>query len=372
MKPGPTLIDTLYRTSFRNERVPGWTDNSMWRDALRRAKRFVLDDEMSTFLGELGTQAFVNRTTANPMEIEVSRQARMMAVRNRKVEGLRMGARLPSEITWIEYNLRLCQTRTNELLGRHVDPMEMPEREGWLMMRHPKLETAFRAHVVSHDPTVDHGDHFDTWTFPIAMAWTADMDTVLPWRSMPFAEQSKRPSEVSTGLMGYHSDRCGFVFSELIETPKQPKLVANLLAEWSGVQRRMWALLSTINDLPVELREVRAAKGFVAKGAYRRFLDHRTVTLTVPVTKYTKVIRSVLAIAHRRGGPVREHWRQDWRRPLSALCEHEWGADETHMFCNHCRGRKIWVHEHTRGDTTRGFTTHDYSVTHGDDKRSKR
>jgi hypothetical protein len=372
MKPGPTLIDTLYRTSFRNERVPGWTDNSMWRDALRRAKRFVLDDEMSTFLGELGTQAFVNRTTANPMEIEVSRQARMMAVRNRKVEALRMGARLPSEITWIEYNLRNCQMRSNELLGRKAIASEMPKYEGWLLMRHPKLETAFSAAVVSHDPDTDHGDGFDIWTFPVGLAWTADMDTVLPWRSIPFAEQSNRASEVSTGLTGYHSDRCGFVFNPLIETPNQPKVVANLLAEWSGVQRRMWALLSTINDLPVELREVRAAKGFVAKGAYRRFLDHRTVTLTVPVKQYTKVIRSVLAIAHRRGGPVREHWRKDWRRPLSALCEHEWGADEKHMHCNLCKGRKIWVHEHTRGDTTRGFVSHDFRVTHDDDKGSKR
>ena len=111
------------------------------------------------------------------------------------------------------------------------------------------------------------------------------MDTVLPWRSIPFAEQSNRPSEVSTGLTGYHSDRCGFVFNPLVETPNQPKVVANLLAEWSGSSAGCGRLLATINDLPVELREVRAAKGFVAKGAYRRFLDHRTVTLTVPVKR---------------------------------------------------------------------------------------
>jgi hypothetical protein len=360
MKPGPTLADTLYRYSLSKRTVAGWTDNAKWHDALRRAKRFVLDDEMSTFLGELGTRAFVRDKVPG------------IVSRNKIIDRLRIGARLPSEVTWIEYNLRLCQTRSQELLGNPCEPMEMPEREGWLLIRHPKLETAFRAHVVSHDPNVDHGDGFNTWTFPVAMAWTADEDTVLPWRSILFAEESMRPSELSTGLVGYKTDRAGYVYSDLIQTPNQPKLVANLLREWSGVQRRMWALLSTINDLPVELREVRPAKGFVARGAYRRFLDHRTVTLTVPVTKYTKVIRSALAIAHRRGGPVREHWRQDWRRPLSALCEHEWGADETHMFCNHCKGRKIWVHEHTRGDTTRGFTTHDFTVTHGDDKRSKR
>ena len=360
MKPGPTLADTLYRYSMSKHRVAGWRDNALWTDALRRAKRFVLDDEMSTFLGELATSAFVRS------------KGLTIASRNKVADRLRLGARLPSEVTWIEYNLRKCQARSNELLGRNVALDEMPEREGWLLIRHPKLETAFRAHVISHDANVDHGDGFDTWTFPIAMAWTADDDTIMPWRAMPFQNGGMRPSEVSTGLAGYVTDKAGFVFSELIETPNAPELVSNLLAEWSGVQRRMWALLATINDLPVEMRDVRASKGFVARGAYRRFLDHRTITLTVPVQKYTKVIRSALALAHRRGGPVREHWRQDWRRPLSALCDHEWGADEGHMFCNLCKGRKIWVHEHTRGDTTRGFVTHDFNVTHDDEKRSKR
>jgi hypothetical protein len=357
-KAGPTLADTLYRLSFRNQPNWGWTTNSMWRDALRRAKKFVLDDEMSTFLGELGTQAFLRPN--------MSQKARF-----KTIEHLRMGARLPSEITWIEYNLRACQVRSNELMGTPiVDPLQMPEREGWLLVRHPGVETAFLAHVVSHDGQVDHGDGFDTWTFPVAMAWTADMDSVIPWRSIPFdTEKGAMPSEVSTGLMGYKTDRAGFVFSPMLVTPNAPKVVSNLMQEWSGVQRRMWALLSTINDIPVTATTVRQSKGFVAKGSYRKFMDHTTLTLTVPQKQYTKVIRKALAIAHRRGGSVREHWRLDWRRPLSVLCEHEWGADEKHMFCNLCKGRKIWVHEHTRGDVTRGYVTHDFTVTHDTDNK---
>jgi hypothetical protein len=140
--------------------------------------------------------------------------------------------------------------------------------------------------------------------------------------------------------------------------------MAELLQEWSGVQRRMWALLATINDLPVVVAEVKQSRGFLAKGQYRKFLDHRTITLTVPEKLYKKTIRDALANAHRRGGPVREHWRRDWRKPLSPLCDHEWGADEKHMFCTHCNGRKIWINEHVRGDTSRGFVTHDFTVTH--------
>ena len=318
----------------------------------KRAKKFVLDDDMSTFLGELSTQAF-------------TRPHMTQKSRNKVIEHLRLGARLPSEITWIEYNLRLCQTRGQALLGNPVgDPLQMPETEGWLLMRHPKLDTAFLAHIVSHDAHVDFVDGFKTWTFPVANGWTADMDTVLPWRSLPFSKESSAPSEVATGLLGYKTDRCGYVFSPMLITPQNSKTVSNMVQEWGGVQRRMWALLSTINDLPVAMTNVRQAKGFVAKGSYRKFLDYNTITLTVPEKQYTKVIRKALAIAHRRGGSVREHWRQDWRRPLSVLCDHEWGADENHMFCTLCKGRKIWVHEHVRGDTTRGFVQHDYRITH--------
>lgn len=350
-QPPPTLIDHLYRASFSKQTIPGWSDNLKWRAALRGAKRFVLDDAMSTFLGELGTEAFVRPKLTQPMKVKI-------------VDRLRMGARLPAAVTWIEYDLRLCQTRSNELLQRPFDPLQTPEREGWLLMRHPDLECAFQAIVVSHDPSVDHGDGFNIWTFPVALGWTADDDTVLPWRLIPFQDAGNRPSEVLTGITDYKTDRTSYVFSDMLRTPDRPKSIANLMVEWAGVQRRMWALLATINDLPVEMREVRPARGFFAAHAYRKFLDHRTVTLTVPVTLYTKVIRNALTAAHRRGGPVREHWRQDFRRPLAALCEHDWGADETHMFCTLCRGRKIWVHEHVRGDTSRGFVTHDFVVTH--------
>jgi len=366
-KAAPTLIDTLYRASFSNERNSGWTENAKWRDALRRAKKFVLDDEMSTFLGELGTQAFVG---TRPLGDVIANEAgkRNVAVRNRMIEHLRMGARLPGEVTWIEYNLRNCQARSNELLGRKVDLNEMPAREGWLLMRHPTLPTAFRAHIVSHDPDIDHGDGFDTWTFPVALAWTADMETILPWHRIPFGEDSNRPSEISTGLLGYVSDRCGYVFSDMLVTPNQPKAMSDLLGEWSGVQRRMWALLATINDLPVEVTEVRASKGFLGKGQYRKFLDHKTLTLTVPQKLYRKTIRDALSLVHRRGGPVREHWRKDWRHPFSPLCDHELDADEKHQFCTICKGRKIWVNEHVRGDTSRGFVTHDFIVTHEKDE----
>jgi len=346
------LIDLLYKTSFSTKHSHFMANPDAWRAAIKAARRFVLDDAMSGFLGELGTRAFVRDNLSK-------------AARIRAIEHLRMGARLPAETVWIEYNLRECQQRNNVLIGRaNYDPTATPQTEGWLIQRHPQLPTAFIAHIVTHDRKVDHGDGHDTWVFPVALAWTADMDTVLPWRPVMSPGPTNGPSEVATGITGYVTERMAYVYSPLIKTPLPSLKMLNLLKEWAGVQRRMWALLATINDLPVLVKDVRASKGFVAKGAYRKFLDHKTVTLTVPTTLYRKTIRDALAIAHRRGGVVREHWRKDWRRPLSPLCDHVWSADAKHMFCTLCEGRKIWITEHVRGDTSVGFVTRDYNVTH--------
>jgi hypothetical protein len=150
----------------------------------------------------------------------------------------------------------------------------------------------------------------------------------------------------------------------MVRTPDRPELVATIIKEWVGVARRMWAFLATINDLPVLLTDKVQAKGFVARGQYRRFLSHKTITINVPQKLYRKTIRTALALAHRRAHSVRGHWRIDWRHPLSKLCDHEWSADSKHMDCLLCKGRKSWIHEHERGDASRGFVTHDYLVKH--------
>jgi hypothetical protein len=350
MSKPPTLIDMLYQSSFRKQPLLSMVHVEAWRSLLKTARRFVIDDPMSSFMGELATRAFVRPNMS-------------VQARNKTIEHLRMSARLPASVTWIEYNLRICQQHSLALMNRKPALEDVPTREGWLLQRHPHIETAFIAHIALHDDKVD-GDGYDTWAFPVALAWTVDMDTVLPWRRVPFDEHINTASEVATGITGYRSDRMSFVFSPLVHTPKFDGAMTNLLAEWAGVQRRMWALLATINDLPVIMKDVRQAKGFVARGAYRKFLDHKTVTLTVPMTLYRKTARNALALAHRRGGPVREHWRRDWRRPLSAFCDHQFDADEKHMFCKICDGRRIWVIEHVRGSTAVGFVTHDFVVTH--------
>jgi hypothetical protein len=55
------------------------------------------------------------------------------------------------------------------------------------------------------------------------------------------------------------------------------------ISSYAGTLRHAWAFLATLNDLPAGFHEVRATKGAMMGRNYRRFLDHRTITLKVPV-----------------------------------------------------------------------------------------
>ena len=114
--------------------------------------------------------------------------------------------------------------------------------------------------------------------------------------------------------------------------------------------------------LPVTFERVEPSKGYMARGGgYKKFLQHTVLHLTVPETRWRKLVGKTAAILRRRAHQVRGHWRKDWRSPLASLCEHDF---DDHMKCRRCSGHKIWIAEHQRGDASVGFVTHDYEVHH--------
>jgi hypothetical protein len=156
------------------------------------------------------------------------------------------------------------------------------------------------------------------------------------------------------GVVGYRNDRCGIVKPEYCDDPephdeRQVEVYREFWRLHSSTLRRVWALLATVNDIPVEARSVIQSKGFIARGSYHRFLDHKVITLRVPdKVDLKKMARDVVAISRRRAHQVRGHWRKD-----------HWRPDE-----------RIWVHEHQRGDASLGFVMHDYVVEHRADAQS--
>jgi hypothetical protein len=139
-----------------------------------------------------------------------------------------------------------------------------------------------------------------------------------------------------------------------------PTLVAAKMAVSPRMPLRvLLGLLATLNDLPVKIEHVIPSRGYVARGNYKRFLEHSTVTLNVPETKWRSLVTKTAALVRRRAHQVRGFWRRDWRHPLAPLCAHDF---DDRMVCRQCGGHKIWVPEHQRGDASLGFVVHDFSV----------
>lgn len=361
MKHLPTLLDEVYRLACRNKTNPGWKDNTKVRHALERARRFVVDDQMSSFMADLSNESFIKAGEPNPLS-------------NRIADSIRVQARLPYDAIWVEYNLRAYQKRANEIHRRPpLQPDECPWREGWLIQQHPNIDTAYILHIWTQNAPDDplERDGFSMWTFPFAFAWCAD-DSPLPWRGTVSTPSHKTASPMITGIGGYFRDNVNCVQSPLINDPFRHEEIlpaySELLTEWSGVVRRVWAFLATINDMPTTYGTVRQTKGFLARGKIRKFLDHSTITLNIPARKDARVLaRQLIAIAHRKRHPVRAHWREDWRYPPAKQCKHLWEIMDDkadRIECSLCHGRETYIHKHERGDATLGFVTHSYHVTH--------
>jgi hypothetical protein len=360
MKLAPTLIDEVYRASFRPKTNPGWKDNTKVRHALERARRFIVDEPMAGFMAELANESFIKAGNLNPLSLRIA-------------DSIRVQSRLPYDAIWIEYPLRSYQRRASEI--RAVDPVpedEQPLREGWLIQQHPGIETAYIMHMWTQSDQEDDGG-FRLWTFPFAFAWCAD-DSPLPWNDLEVL-RGDTASSIIVGIAHYERRNVNLVRSPLITepvtgNPAMTRHYETLLKEWAGVIRRVWSLLATINDIPKTVGEVRQTKGFLARGRIRKYLDHSTITLAIPGKKDTRVLaRELMAIAHRRRHPVRAHWRDDWRHPPASQCKHLWEVMDDkadHIQCAACHGRQTYIHKHDRGDATLGWVSHSYNVTHED------
>jgi hypothetical protein len=126
-------------------------------------------------------------------------------------------------------------------------------------------------------------------------------------------------------------------------------------------------LCSALDDIPMLRTEVKQARGFVARGRYRKFMDYSVLKLNIPGhVNVKRLARRIIAYARRRAHMVSGHWRMF---PTPQPCMHslhQWSATdpEGHAACSVCHSKRTWIHPHQRGDAALGWVTHDYSVTH--------
>jgi len=206
---------------------------------------------------------------------------------------------------------------------------------GWLLEQHPTDEQSFKATLF--DELVRRGGlNANVVMLPFSYGWSTDERPPI-WKN----ESKGGLESYAIGLDKYQPR-----FTTVMRVEDHPRTlsdddIAELTAETAGELRRIWALLSTINELPVRIEPVKQHRGFVARGQYRKFLDHSIVRIIIPGRRTPQqVARAAITLSRRRAHMVRGHWRKSEKE-----------------------GR-IWIREHQRGDATLGWVTHDYVVEH--------
>lgn len=368
ISPPPTLADMAVRYSFKQ---PAAVPTEV-QAKIARARRFVLDEGASAFLSDLSHATYQFEHTA---EGNVRAAA--------QIDQTRRMARAPHALTWIEFDFHAFHKRTittyqSEIgfadsnigpdgkivvyqrpTSENVDLATITPTIGLLIEQQRDNQLALNILSLQQNPSDTPGSV--PMTLPFRFVWTTD-DSLPTQRTL-----IKETGRMTIGLSGGYDEHISIVQQRGTYFDNNARLATQLLVEFTGELRTVWALLAAINDIPIGARQVVTSKGYVAKGRYRKYLDHTVISILIPKGRDPRRIAAeAVALSRRRAHQVRGHWRRDWRFPLNPLCEHDFrdAAEDNSdiQICQHCGGHKYWVTEHQRGDASLGFVLHDYRV----------
>jgi hypothetical protein len=138
--------------------------------------------------------------------------------------------------------------------------------------------------------------------------------------------------------------------------------------EIGGGVRYVACLLATLADIPMIKADTTLSKGYVARGQYRKYLNHSILKINLPAkTTPNKLAKKLIAITRRRRHEVRGYWRKRVGQNTQ-LCigPHMWSSEsETHeSHCTKCGLIRKWIAPHERGDAALGYVTHEYILGH--------
>lgn len=355
-----TLMDRVLRSTW--DKHMRKLDPDAWlRTNLLAARRFVLDEEMSALCADLAYSGYIRVFENHRDELRGTSYKNTPKINSEIqtfLDSIRCSARLPHKATWIELDYTARSLRRDEILGRIGEDTRdapwlrnSPAQFGWLLTTHPTVETSFMAvsflwPSVDVEPGTLIRDDAPVVDDPGAMfageVWTVEMDGTPAWEPYHPPKISRPAHTWLTGFPSYDKNTCGLVPPPWITNGSrkwETLLDDGIAQECASDLRYLWSLLACINDLPTRASDVVATHGFVARGQYRKFLNHQVVKLTVPMAEARRVAEQI-KLARRRAHEVRGHWRKDWRNP----------------------GERIWVKEHQRGDASLGFVTHSYEL----------
>jgi hypothetical protein len=299
MSKPETLHDALLQATYTEKAF------QPFRAPLIQARKFVLDDKMSSFMADIGNEAWKILSE----QITDDKRSRIDAEAERLIDGARKMARLPFPIVWIEYDSDARRRRWNELYAKNSSLMGGWSKGGWLLEQISSEEIRF-THFSTHSTEGVSVCPFST------VYSTSDESVKQPSILRDLFPKASREdvveytSRIATGVNVYRTECIAFVPNGLTKL-NDANTIAVFLKEGKAELRYVWTMLSTINDVPVGFQEVKVSKGFMGKGQYRKYLSYSRVTINIPKKKdVRKLARRVVMLSKVKRHEVRGHYRR--------------------------------------------------------------
>lgn len=357
-----------------------------YRNALRRARPFIIDDKALEVAYDLSLQ-------------DPSRVAARLPL-----------ARLPYDVVWLEFDFRHKTSYAAKMGHAQVPTIETPERLGWLLERDPLNENRWSAVCFTTVPPDIYGNVPDdapnvsiytiTMLFDIANEgppnriadkegfrfhemidtkvagddWKEFRHILWGWQAAgPIGKEEDGTRYMRVG-MPPESIRNAVNFGvealasiSLLEATDYDRFRSIRAAghEARGDARLVTTLLSLINEVPIERVEAKPKGTFRAGGNLTKYLSYSTVSIMIPAKRPLRVVDRILKNAektYKKRHEVRGHWRtiihkkDHVRKKLL--------PDGTYQEITFLKGEleRGWVKEHERGDASLGWVEHSYLV----------
>jgi hypothetical protein len=374
-----TMGMTAHEAKFIEPRL------ASYRDDMRRAQRFVLDDDFVRYATEISS-----RTTAEKLLSRLHY------------------AVLPYETTWIEFSLpvKVHAMRAFHGLDPHGLDHDIGRYLGLLLHRindtdfvceivcemhnMPATEVTpcMIAFYVSQDerPFVNGSGHC-TGVPPgegTMEGWIEHISRGALWGySGPDAKNTMLEStgdlvhlSVPTFLMRHgtmvYSRLCRGVASVLYPRKNGRSMLAQIIlsetTEFTGMMRWVITVLSMLGEVPVRSSHVKP-EGHVRMGltGKRRQMDFHRLTLRLPKTKPLEYIERKLRNSPRhrnKGHRVMQHWRTYLHDTYCVPDQHDWTYDHDHGYrlCGKCMSFSRLIPDHVRGDPSLGWVEKSYVI----------
>jgi hypothetical protein len=397
------FMDEVYRATYHEMFADQKDDQkhrnvlSRYRQALKRAQRFVLDDATVRMLCHLTRH-------------------------ERKMDLWSILARLPYDTVWIEHDLhtKVLEWQTMGTLKNVFKPEEVSKPVGYLIQRDLDSQTRWVATEFSEYLLADLGDRRMVMPAPVSMVFDPEGSVLKPvtgcllWNEQTLSKLLGKPL-ISVNHWSMDGDGIEYPFDDLRVDPEfcylglgkidakgeifEPKelsykvgCVPSLMwrdlygmsdakvqqqfvrvmledaVERSGILKYLIVMLATINDVPLTTKWIKPRGTMLTKGGPIHRLDHYEVGIKVPKTMDVRYVGRTLdkaaVHAQRAWHRVRGHWRiiEPGKR-LPILCRHEPTlVDNGLAICQRCERLIRWITDHHRGNPALGVIDHSYQV----------